>query len=98
MPADSRCETSFEIVFEIASAKLCKVLRKRPASYRDLKPRNPKLLEENSKITPQAPDPNSLKKELKNTKNTQTILFSGIFPYFLRFFEEFGVRGPGGNF
>ena len=36
-------------------------IKKNPASYRDSKPRVPKLLEKNKKITPRAPTPNSLK-------------------------------------
>ena len=39
---------------------------KRPASYRDPKPRNPKLLKKSSKITPRAPTPKIL--QTKNLK------------------------------
>ena len=35
-------------------------VEKCPASHRDPKPGNPKLLEKNSKITPRAPTPKSL--------------------------------------
>ena len=74
-------------------------IAKRPASYRDPKPRNPKLLEKNSKITPRAPTPNSLKKNSKNTKNTRKTLEKYCFRVFLVFFEFFSRNlgsGPGG--
>ena len=69
-------------------------LAKRLASYRDPKPRNPKILKKNSKITPD-PDPKFLEKNSKNTKVTQKILFSCIFSIFEFFFRNLG-SGPGG--
>ena len=60
-------------------------VEKRPARYRDPKPRNPKILEKNSKITSRAPTPNSLKRNS----------IFGAFLVFLSFFEEFGVGARG---
>ena len=62
----------------LISAPLALRVAKRPASYRDSKPRTPKFLEKNQKITPRAPTPNSLKntQESRNTKITRKILFS----------------------
>ena len=70
-------------------------VEKRPASYRDPKPRNPKLLEKNSKITPRAPTPNSLKKTQKILKIPEKYYFLSIFSFFLSFFKEFGVGARG---
>ena len=56
---------------------------KRRASYRDPKPRNPKLLEKNSEITPPDPDPKLQKKNIYKKKYQKCP--------FLVFFKEFGV-------
>ena len=70
-------------------------VEKRPASYRDPKARNPKLLEKNSKMTPWAPTPNSLKKTQKILKILKKNYFSGIFSIFWVFFKEFRVGAQG---
>ena len=55
---------------------------KRPASYRDPKPRNPKLLEKNSKITPPGPDPKFL--ENKTQKIVNILKKYSLFEFFSR--------------